>query len=75
MMVIRVIVQKNIAGGNVYFGIMSRSLSLLKNLDEYSLFHIKRGLNSEADQKAKEGTSLGKGELMVNGSVRLLPIP
>jgi ribonuclease HI len=30
MMVIRVIVKKNIVGGNVYFGVMSRSLALLK---------------------------------------------
>lgn len=75
MMVIRAIVQKNIVGGNVYSGIMSRSLALLKNLDEYSLYHIKRGINSEANQKAKEGSGLGKGELTVNGSTRLLPIP
>jgi len=74
-MVIKAIVHKNISRDDVYSGVMSRTLALLKNLDEYSLFHIKRGLNLEVDQKAKEGTSLGKGELKVNGSVRLLPIP
>lgn len=75
MMVIRVIVKRNIVGGNVYFGMMSRSLALLNFFKDYSPYHIKRDLNSEANKGAKEGFDLGKGEIIVNGSTRLLPIP
>jgi hypothetical protein len=75
MMVIKMIVHKIIARGNIYFGVMSRTLSLLENFEDHSLFHIKRELNSDVGQKAKEGTSLRKGAIKVNGSVMLLPIP
>lgn len=75
MMVIRVIVHKNIVEGNIYFGVISRILALLKNFEEYSFFHIKRELNSDVDQKDKEGPNLRKGEIKVNGSIKLLPIP
>jgi hypothetical protein len=67
MMVIRTIVKKSIVGGNVYIGVMSRSLALLKNFDECTSFHIKCELNFEADKWAKEGSDLGIGEIIING--------
>jgi ribonuclease HI len=71
MMVIRVIIKGYIVGGNVYSGVMSQSLALLKNFDECSLYHIKRDLNFEADKRAKEGSRLGIGEIIINGEKRL----
>jgi hypothetical protein len=48
MLVIRAIVQRNIVGGNIYNGIMFRSLDALKNFEKITLYHIKRELNVEA---------------------------
>jgi ribonuclease HI len=46
MMIIKDIVNKNIIGGNIYIGVMSQILSLLKKFEDYSLYHIKGELNS-----------------------------
>jgi hypothetical protein len=48
MLVIKAIIKRNIIGNNVSIGVMSRSLSLLIEIEEYNLFHIKREQNSEA---------------------------
>jgi hypothetical protein len=42
-MVIRALIKENIVGGNVYFGVMSQSLALLKNFDE--CFHSTSSVN------------------------------
>jgi hypothetical protein len=42
MMVIRAIVKNYFIGGNVIVGVLYLSLTLLKDFDEFSLYHIKR---------------------------------
>jgi hypothetical protein len=42
MMVIRVVVKGNIIGGNLYSGVMSRSLDALKNFDKHIMYQAKR---------------------------------
>jgi hypothetical protein len=55
MMVIKAIVHKNIAGGNVYSGVMSRTLALLKNLEELLPFSYKKRTKLECWSKGKRG--------------------
>jgi len=74
MTVIRAVVHGNINEGNIYLGIMSRSLAALKNFNKSTLYHIKIELNIEANKLTKVGSGLGKGELVVNGNLRFQPI-
>jgi hypothetical protein len=61
--------------GNLYMGVLSQILSLLHKFEIFSLFHIKRDLNTIANQQAKEGSFLRKGKLKINGDLIPLPIP
>jgi hypothetical protein len=75
MLVIRAIVQRNVTRGNIYKGIMSHSLDMLKNFDKITLYHIKRELNMEADKNAKVGSRLNKGHMIISGESRFHPLP
>lgn len=54
MLVMQAIVTQNIAEGNVFMGVVTRILALLKKFDTFTLYHIKREFNSVADHDAKE---------------------
>jgi ribonuclease HI len=75
MILIRAIIKQNIAGSNIYKGVLTRIQALLHQFKRYTMFHIKRELNTDADQLAKEGTTLRKGEMKVNGDLKPRPIP
>jgi ribonuclease HI len=75
MLVIRAIVHKNITGGNIYKGIMSHILDILKNFEKTTLYHIKRDHNEEADKNAKVGSRLRKGKMLIKGELRIQHIP
>jgi len=74
MMVIRAVVKGNITRGNIYSGIMSRSLVALKNFEKSTMYHVKREINVEANKLTKVGSRLGKGDIVVNGILRFQPI-
>jgi hypothetical protein len=75
MMVTRVVVKGNINGRDIYSCVMSHSLVALNIFYESSIFHIKRELSIEAYRPTKVGYGISKGEIMVNGNKRFLPIP
>jgi hypothetical protein len=55
--------------------IMYRSLDALKNFEKVTFYHIKRELNVEVDKCAKVGSRLAKGHLVINGELRIHPLP
>jgi len=69
LIIINVIINNNIVGGNIYTSFIPHILDILRNFEKDSLYHIKRELNSVANKKSKEGTILRKGEIKVNGSI------
>jgi hypothetical protein len=74
MLVIRAIVKRNITRGDIYSGIMSRSLDALKRFEKITFYHIKLELNVEVENFAKVGSRSGKGNLVNNGELRLYPL-
>jgi hypothetical protein len=60
MILTRALVNQNIAGGNIYMGVLSQIMALFHKFESFSLLHIKWDLNMIADQQAKEGASLRK---------------
>jgi ribonuclease HI len=75
LLIIHALVKGSIVGGNFFVGVMFCSLESLKKFSKHSLFHVKRGLNVEADSLAKNGSRLAKGTLVINGNVGFAPIP
>lgn len=55
--------------------VLSRALSALARFAEFQVFHILCEHNSLADRLAKQGSSLGVGEMVVNGYSDYLHIP
>jgi hypothetical protein len=75
MLMIRAIIKQSDIGNKVFPGVISRTLSLLAEFEEYSAFHIKHEYNNEADQWEKHGSTLGEGEIIVNGERDFFHIP
>jgi hypothetical protein len=75
MILIRAIANQNIAGGSIYMGTLSQIMALLRKFEIFSLFHIKRDLNTIADQQEKEGSCLRKSEIKIYGDLKPIPIP
>ena len=48
---------------------------LLKQLRNHKAYHVLRSLNSLADAEANRGTTLSKGQLIVNGEISNHPLP
>jgi hypothetical protein len=72
---IRAIIKRSIIGSNIFRCVMYRPLSLLKEFKQFSLFHIKRELNSSVDRWDKVGSRLKEGKIIFNGVKGSLPIP
>jgi ribonuclease HI len=53
----------------------SRILNLVQEFDQVKFYHVMRGLNQQADFEASVGSSMGKGELKLNGRDSFYPIP
>jgi ribonuclease HI len=70
MLVIRALIKRNIVGNNIFIGIMSHTLALLSEFEEYSLYHIKHEHNS-CDRWAKEGTSHNSSRFESDGLMKL----
>jgi hypothetical protein len=62
MLVIMELIKRHVFSNNVIIGIISRTLSLLNEFEDHSLYHIKREHNSEADRWAKVGSNLAEGK-------------
>jgi ribonuclease HI len=75
MLVIRAMNHRNIIGGNVFKGVMSRILDTLQKFDNTTLYHIKCDLNLEADRQANIGSRINKGYMLIQGELRLHHLP
>jgi ribonuclease HI len=75
MLVIRAIIKQNIIGNNIFIGVISHSLALLVEFENYNVFHIKREFNIEVDHWEKVGSNLEEGEMLINGAKGRSPIP
>jgi hypothetical protein len=61
-----VIVEITESERNLFTGIISRIVNLSASFDEFKIYHIKRHLNSLANQRAKEGVGMDKGVILIN---------
>jgi len=75
MIVIRALIKRHVVSNNAIVGILASTQALLNEFEMHCLLLIKRDNNPLANRWAKVGSSLGEGELIVNGVKVFHPIP
>jgi hypothetical protein len=67
MMVVQAIIMKKQVGSNTFNSIISHIQSLINDFISVGIYHVKKDLNSLANQMAKLGTSLEGEQTIING--------